>query len=507
MRKIPFDNVVVAAVVAELQPWIGAKVQDVRHPTEREAYFELYGTAGRALLLLSAQTLFYRMHLVTRMPSNAPQPSSFVSTLRSRIIGARIVSIQQVETDRIVRIDLDGQEGPFSLVVELMGQHSNVALLDSEGRAVGAMRWVNAQRSVRPIMPGTAYVLPPSQGTGRSSLYRELFAAGPPSTAMSAFWARGYGVYPYSLAPLGYVEEQQESISRALELHYREAVRDFAIEQKQISLLAQLRRVISAREAALADLDAAIEAGLHAGMWQKYGDLLLAYAYSISPGGKFAEVWDFEGNPISVPLDPELDAKSNAQRYFDKAKRAKSRLGMANQQRDRLQADRVEVLALVVRVESAARLDELEDLEAEAKRRRWLQAPNLAQTKKEERPFEGHRVRQLLGPRGITVIYGENAEANDYLTLRVAKPNDLWFHVRGNTSAHVVIRTENQPDRVQLDQLQFAARVAVMNSPLKHSGYVSVDYTLKKYVRKPRGAAKGTALYTHEKTLSLQIED
>ena len=116
-------------------------------------------------------------------------------------------------------------------------------------------------------------------------------------------------------------------------------------------------------------------------------------------------------------------------------------------------------------------------------------------------------MRQLLGPRGILVLYGENAEANDYLTLRVAKPNDYWLHVRGHTSAHVIIRTDNQPDRVQPDQLQFAARVALQNSPMKHSGFVSIDYTLKKYVRKPRGAAKGTALYTHEKTLNLQLEE
>jgi predicted ribosome quality control (RQC) complex YloA/Tae2 family protein len=50
----------------------------------------------------------------------------------------------------------------------------------------------------------------------------------------------------------------------------------------------------------------------------------------------------------------------------------------------------------------------------------------------------------------------------------------------------------------------FAAKVAVQHSPQKHAGFVAVDYTLKKYVRKPRGAAKGTALYTHEKTLHVE---
>jgi predicted ribosome quality control (RQC) complex YloA/Tae2 family protein len=102
------------------------------------------------------------------------------------------------------------------------------------------------------------------------------------------------------------------------------------------------------------------------------------------------------------------------------------------------------------------------------------------------------------------VLFGENAESNDYLTLRVARPNDYWLHVRGSTSAHVVIVTGNHPEKIGTEHLIFAARVAVQNSASKHAGYVPVDYTLKRYVRRPRGAPKGTALYTHEKTLHIE---
>ena len=106
-----------------------------------------------------------------------------------------------------------------------------------------------------------------------------------------------------------------------------------------------------------------------------------------------------------------------------------------------------------------------------------------------------------MAPGGYRVLYGENAESNDYLTLRVAKPNDWWLHIRGSQSAHVVVQTLNQPDKVQRETLLFAAKVAVMNSPSKHAGFVPVDYTLKKYVRKPKGSKVGAAVYTHEKTL------
>ena len=117
-------------------------------------------------------------------------------------------------------------------------------------------------------------------------------------------------------------------------------------------------------------------------------------------------------------------------------------------------------------------------------------------------PYQGHKIRELQGPGGWRVLYGENATSNDYLTTKVAKPNDWWLHVRSGTSTHVIIPTANHPEKVSREALEYAAKIAVMNSTSKHSSYVPVDYTLKKYVRKPRGSAVGLAVYDHEKNNS-----
>ncbi|GBC91517.1 hypothetical protein HRbin14_02289 [bacterium HR14] len=109
-----------------------------------------------------------------------------------------------------------------------------------------------------------------------------------------------------------------------------------------------------------------------------------------------------------------------------------------------------------------------------------------------------------LSPDGYQVLVGENAEANDYLLTRVARPNDWWLHVRAGTGAHVIIRTNNQPERVPRRTLEFAAKLAAQNSADRHAHIVEVDYTLRKYVRKPKGAPSGFALYTHEKTLAVR---
>ena len=177
---------------------------------------------------------------------------------------------------------------------------------------------------------------------------------------------------------------------------------------------------------------------------------------------------------------------------------------MVAEQTVRLTEDLAALRTAIKRVEDSARLDDLEDIAAEAERRRWLHHQPLPTTVKSERPYQGHSIRELVAPGGWKVLYGENAESNDYLTLRLGKPNDWWLHVRGGVSAHVILFTQNQPEKVSRDALLFAAKIAVRNSPSKHSGYVPVDYCLKKYVRRPKGAPLGTVTYTHEKTLHVE---
>ena len=97
-----------------------------------------------------------------------------------------------------------------------------------------------------------------------------------------------------------------------------------------------------------------------------------------------------------------------------------------------------------------------------------------------------------------------NATAYDEWTSTVARPQDMWFHGRGGASSHFVLLSQNKPEKVQMADLQFAARLAVSNSDSKHSAYVAVDYVLKKYVRKPRKAGPGLVTYTNEKTLHVE---
>jgi predicted ribosome quality control (RQC) complex YloA/Tae2 family protein len=509
LGKIPFDSFTLAAVVEELRPYVGGKVQNVRQPSDTEVAFGLYANGREAMLLLSCHPLFARAHLITKRPGNQPSPPQFLSALRSRIDGGRLVEVRQIQGDRILEITVETPLGVFRLVAELMGKHSNLVLVEEDGRVVGAAKWVGRSKSSRPIQPATPYVLPPVMSGGeeiKSSpfLRRLTEALGHPPLPNHPVFSPGHGAYPASVAALGFTEHARASISIALENHFDQAIPAHEVDTLKHTLVGQLERVIFARDTALGDLRKAEAAGGKAPEWQRLGELILAYGPSAPPGAKTLAVWDYDGTEREVKLDPELDFRANANRLFDRAKRAKGRMGLVRDQIERLSADRENIAALLGRIQTATRLDALRDLQEEANRRRYLNTQVVVARNKEDRPYEGHRIRELVGPGGYTILYGETAEANDYLTLRVAKSNDWWLHIRGSASAHVVIATRNQPDRVQRETIEYAAKIAVQHSPSKHAGYVPVDYTLKKYVRKPKGAPKGTALYTHEKTLHIE---
>jgi predicted ribosome quality control (RQC) complex YloA/Tae2 family protein len=111
------------------------------------------------------------------------------------------------------------------------------------------------------------------------------------------------------------------------------------------------------------------------------------------------------------------------------------------------------------------------------------------------------RIRRFTSEEGWPIWIGENATGNDYLTTRASDPDDIWLHVRAAASAHAVIKTGKRPEAVPPATLRRAAEMVAARSEAKGSGSIPVDYTLRRYVRKPRNAAPGRVTYEREKTI------
>ncbi len=112
-------------------------------------------------------------------------------------------------------------------------------------------------------------------------------------------------------------------------------------------------------------------------------------------------------------------------------------------------------------------------------------------------------IRKYELPGGWTVLVGKTDADNDVLSLKIARPNDLWFHVRGMPGSHVILvsREGERPDR---ETVKKAAAIAAHYSKARHGGEVPVSCTEARFVTKPRGAKHGTVQIRKESVLKVR---
>jgi predicted ribosome quality control (RQC) complex YloA/Tae2 family protein len=301
----------------------------------------------------------------------------------------------------------------------------------------------------------------------------------------------------------------------------RDAVRK-AIERHAKKLARKL-------EALRGDLDEAKRAP----EWRRFGEALLAYAHQVPARAKSVSIDDpgAHGSKLEIELDPAVSAPANAARYFKRA--AKGERG----QREiphRIEATQREHAELKAKLANAAGDDEEAHLELErvlarlsTSTREALRAPEPLPRRKlglhaDEAPKPAkqpttpapRRTHQDLPAKfvpwrfrskdGWDVLIGRSSEANDHLTLHMARPEDYWFHAHGCPGSHVVLRRgkgANEPSKSTLEEV---ASWAAFHSKSRTAGKVPVIYTQKKYVRKPRGAKAGTVIVEREKMLMVR---
>lgn len=501
-----------------------AKVQKVVQIDEWTVGIELYAGSS-TWLTLCWHPERARVLRSTQRPPRGTELSPFGQELRRHLIPGALLSWAQVGQDRITHLEFEGPEESFTLIAELMGKHSNVMLVRSNGHLAAAAKWLGAGKTKRPILPGRSYLPPPlsprpsilgaasmdeaADCEGVSPFLRKWMEAGGLPAVQAAFGASrfapsgtGAAAYPLDLSrllagarPLPGFSDEAEAVFSKL------ATQDLGGQERRF-LVTQLRRAELAKSVAVQDLEQASDTAARAGSLQLQAELILAYMASIRPGDTQLQAFDYEGREMVIPLRADWTPKENANALFQKAKRAKSAIGLVTEQLARKQEELVSIRSCLIILQDETDLAGLVFCRRTAEERGWLRlAAAQASKKPSERPFEGHPIRELATPDGWAILVGESTAANDYLTSRVAKTNDWWLHVRGGPSAHAIIRTMNQPDRVPQAAIRYAAWVVAKHSSSKHSSVVAVDYTLKKYVRKPKGSAPGLATYTHEKTI------
>lgn len=536
-----FDGIFLYLVKNEIsQKVLGARVDKIYQPTREEILFTFRTNDGVQKLLVSARADCARIQLTNQHIENPKQPPMLTMLLRKLLCGARLTDITQEGFERIVTLTFDaknelGDPVTYRLVVEIMGKYSNIILLNSDNKIVECVKRIDFQKSsVREILPGLIYQLPPAQDkmniledsifdienkmksfdTTRGKAASKAIQGISPIVAneiefeLSLSQLKEYIQNPVPTVvildkpkdftffmPHQYGDlctyKSFDSFSELIDFFYFEQVKLERIKQRSNDLFKHIQTLTERAYRKAINRQKELEECKDKEKLRIYGDLINANLYQLEKGAMFYDVDNFYDNnePIRIPADPTLTPSQNAQKYYKdyrKKQIAESKLNEFIKQAE----DEALYLETV--------LDELTrattDAEITAIREELRQGGFLSKGGNKNANSKKLPPRKFMSSEGYSIFVGRNNVQNDQLTLKTAKNYDLWFHTKDVPGSHVIVTAiQDKPFTDKL--IREAAMLAVVHSKAYASSNVAVDYTIVKNVHKPNGAKPGMVIY------------
>ncbi|MCC3174815.1 Rqc2 family fibronectin-binding protein FbpA [Streptococcus sp. 27098_8_75] len=533
-----FDGFFLHHMTEELRhELVGGRIQKINQPFEQELVLQIRSNRKSLKLLLSAHSVFGRVQLTETTFENPAIPNTFIMVMRKYLQGAVIEAIQQVENDRILEISVSnkneiGDSVAVTLVIEIMGKHSNIILLDkASGKIIEAIKHVGfSQNSYRTILPGSTYVAPPQTGSlnpftmGDEKLFQilqteeiepkrlqQIFQGLGRDTATElsgrlttdklktfrAFFASptqpSLTEKSFSALLFSDSKTQLSTLSELLDTFYKDKAERDRVNQQASELIRRVENELEKNRKKLGKQEEELLATENAEEFRQKGELLTTFLHQVPNDQDQVELDNYyTGEKILITLDKALTPNQNAQRYFKRYQKLKEAVKHLT---SLIEETRTTILYLES-VETAlaqASLSEIAEIREELIQTGFIRRRQREKIQKRKKP------EKYLATDGQTIILvGRNNLQNDELTFKIAKKDELWFHAKDIPGSHVVITGNLQPsDEVKTD----AAELAAYFSKARLSNLVQVDMIEIKKLNKPTGGKPGFVTYTGQKTL------
>ena len=304
----------------------------------------------------------------------------------------------------------------------------------------------------------------------------------------------------FDLAHFGECRRETGGMNQLVDAYFSFKTRTGKLEGLRQSIMGLVRKESGRLEKKLAAQNADLDSAAGAGDLRLSGELVTANIHRLKKGDTEALLENFytgDSQLVKITLDPRLSPAENAQGFFRQYAKAKKVLENASRHAENTKNE-IDYLAGVENsADLAATPEELEQIRAELVDQGYLKPAGPRKTGKKERDLP--LPSAFVSADGFTILAGKNNRQNDYLTMKLARPEDLWLHTREIPGSHVIIRTEGK--KVPASTLQEAASLAALFSKAKDSSKVPVDYTLRRHVNKPKGTKPGFVIYTDFKTI------
>ena len=564
-----FDGIVTQAITHELKnDLIGGKIDKIHQPDKNTILLGIYSNSIHYALNICIDAHNCRINLTTNSKENPLVAPNFCMLLRKHLISGKISTIEMYGLERLVKINIEtinefNEIEIKSLIIELMGKHSNIILINDKNIIIDSLRHIWATDTIyRDILPSRTYSFPTSEKLDYTKI-SDIYSIFQDNLNLSVeefskLFANTFNGFSLSFIKSALEKcnittinkenllKLQKYINNILtfpnNLYYTEVYKNNKLSDFTLSLgnnvtveKFYLNKFIDnfyfSRETEetfnncknnalklatdsqkkllnrLNSINTKLKDCEERDKYRLYGELITSNLYKLTnTHTDYIELENYydNNNLIKIPLNKKYSPNINAKHYFKKYNKLKNALQIVSVQKAETENELNYIDSIIFEIELASSTKEIQEILDEISEN--LIKNKVSQKKKNTKNSKKKKQEKQYSPLhfnidNFDVYVGKNNKENDWLTFTFANKNDIWLHTKDIQGSHVILKNSGQ--NVSDDTLVKCAKLAVEHSKAKLSSNVPVDYCKVQYVKKPNGAKPGMVIFTNNKTISV----
>lgn len=418
--------------------------------------------------------------------------SSFLLKLKKYITGAYVRKIYNHPNDRIIifnieKLNVVGYVEEYKLIYELLGKQVNVVLVDNNNTILANMYYYfNAERK---NLTNSNYVFP--KAISKYGKYMKILNEEKQKQFESSYTPVLYqnNLFTYNkFLDLNYIEFS--SLNEGLNEYFKKYTNLSLIENKKNPIYKFIDKNIERLEKILKKIPKDIKENSDYEKYKIMGDVLVSNLYKIKKSDEKISLFNYYTNSeIEISLDKNLSPSKNVEKFYQKYAKCKRREESLIQREMDIRKELEYFEEQKHYLDNENDILGIEEIEKELGVKKQSRIKSTRQSKRD---------LYTVQYKDALIYIGRNSSENDKITFEIAKPKDLWFHIKDVPGSHVVVKCDN----ITEDIIYFASKLAVENS--KNKTYGTVDYCQRKNVKKIHGAGKGQVTYKEYKSIEIK---
>lgn len=545
---------------------VGSKIDKINQPEKDEIILTLRKERKNLKLLISSSPRFARIHLTETTKENPIKAPMYLMVLRKYILGGRIINITQKDSDRILIMEIENRDelgfnSIYSLIIEIMGRHSNITLVrNRDNKVMESIKHITPDiNSYRVLYPGVNYVFPPkseklnpfsctydefnSYISGNNLVYDNKFYSScftgvsrllsdelyyimkqktdsPTRTEIFESFKKFIDnlndnisfkiyttktglikdFYSMNLTSMGkdFNSISYEDPNKLMDDFYSKKDKQDRLQNKSTDLQKLIHTNIERCNKKSKILHETLKECEEKEELRIKGDLLTSFIYTIKKGDKECTLLNFYNENEEEYITISLDSNKTPSENVQRYYKKYNKLKVSEEYaKMQLAKNQEEIKYLNSVLTNIINVESYDEIDEIKKELIETGYIRFNRNAKKSNKNKTSKPHHFVSSDNIDIYVGKNNLQNDYLSLKFANKNYLWLHAKDIPGSHVIVCSFDVPDKT----LEEAAIIAGYYSKGKNSPKLSIDYTKVKELKKPNGAKPGMVIYHTNKTL------